>query len=389
VRLLDVTPEDGIKENWRWQTDALVSSNATEQRISNSSLPKRTFALNLKFDDANELRRNIAALFIGGKTKFQAPLYQYATRLKAAAIAGDTTLSILSGRTELRAGKAALIFDRNGSQLLTVDSLLSASATFLEPLARPYGVDASVCPVATVFAGNNAAISYGFTDEYASATLNLNETDFLNPFVSEFNAAVVPTFNGLPLLTARPVGTNFQDHFDTGIQPTDEGGVIDVRSPWTHAQIQMARDFTCQRKFNPDDWDYWRAFADAVKGSWKPFYMPTYRQDFAVVTPPAPGGNTLTFAGTFYADDWFPYAPFKALAIFSDGGVHYTTVTAAVSDGTNTNVTLGTALPGGGAYASNQRISLLQKVRIADDLIACDHYGLFTRLTLNIRTVDA
>lgn len=389
MKLLDALPEDGIGETWQWLTDAMVSSNATEQRVCNATLPKRIFQMNYQFDDADELRRHVAGMLIGAKGAMQAPLYQYQTRLKAVAAIGATTVSILPGRTELRPAGAALIFDRLGSQLVTVDSLTGASATFLEPLARAYGLDASVCPVATVYAGNNSAIAYGRLDHDGKASLTLRETTFLAPFVNPYNTAVVTTFNGLPVLTARPVGMDYPDAFDTGIQPTDEGGVVSIRSPWTHAQIQLQRSFTCQRKFNPADWDLWRVFADTVRGSWKPFYMPTYRQDFGIVTPPAPGGATVTFLGRSYADDWFPYAPFKALAIFSNGGVHYASVTGVAIVGGNTVATFAPALPGGAAYGVNQRVSLLQKVRIANDLIVCDHASLITKVSLTMRTVDA
>lgn len=389
MKLLDALPDDGIGETWQWLTDVMVSSNATEQRVSNSTLPRRTFGMKYQFDDATELRRHVAAMLIGAKTNFQAPLYQYQTRLKAVAAIGATTVSILPARTELRPGQAALIFDRSGSQLVTVDSLTGASATFLEPLGRAYGLDASVCPVAIVYAGNNSALAFGCLDHDGKATLALRETIFLAPFLNPYNTAVVTSFNGLPVLTARPVGTEYNDTFDTGIAPTDEGGVISIRSPWTHAQVQLQRSFNCQRKFSPADWDLWRVFADTVRGSWKPFYMPTYRQDFAVVTPPAPSGTTVTFLGRAYADDWFPYAPFKAIAVFSNGGVHYASVTGVAIVGGNTVATFAPALPAGGAYALNQRVSLLQKVRIANDQVVCEHFSLTTKVSLTMRTVDA
>lgn len=386
MRLFVQQPEDGISEVWTWLTDVMVSLNGTEQRVCNSDLPKRTFGYPLKFDDADALRAHISAMFMGAGSAFQLPLYQYQTRLTAKANTGATVVAAAGARTELRVGGAALIFDAAGYQLVTVQAVAGAAVTILEPLARPYGVDASLCPVATVFAGNNAVLSRGRMDHAATATLAAKEVGFLDPFVNALNAAVVTTFSGLPVLEARPIGDNYDVTFDTGIQTTEEGGIVDIRSPWNHAQLQLTLSFNCQRILNPADWDKWRKFLDAVKGSWKPFYIPSYATNFKLVTAPAIAGTTLTFGGTSYADDWFPYAPFKTIAVFHDAGVHYATVSAVAKVGGNTNVTFAPALPAG---ATNPSVCLLYKVRIANDQVSCDHFGQNTRLNLLVRTVDA
>jgi hypothetical protein len=388
MRLITQVPEEPINEEWTWLTDVMVSENGTEQRVCNRELPKFVFGLSLKFDDANDLRSHIASMLIGAKTAFQIPLYQYQTRLTAPAAIGAMGIAFASVRSELRVGDAALIFDRQGNtELKTVAALTGAGATFTTALAAAWGVTASVCPVASVYSPSVAMIDFGLLDHDASANLKVASTGFLNPFLNPYNAAALAMLNGSPVLEARPIGSDFTAGFDTGIKPTDEGGVVSIRSPWTHAQMTLARTFTCQRQLNPADWDKWRLFADTVKGSWKPFYMPTYRQDFTLTTAPVAGGTTLTFGGLSYLNDWFPFAPFKGVAIFYAGGVHYATVTACANVGGNSQVTFAPALPGGaGAIAG---VSLLLKLRIADDKVSCEHRGLHSRISLNLRTVDA
>jgi hypothetical protein len=386
MKLLAQVPEQPIKEDWQWLSNAMVSDNGKEQRVCNSSLPKPSYSLSLQFDAAADLRAHVAGMFTGAKGKFQVPLYQYGTRLKAVAAIGATVLSINTRRTELRIGSDCLIFDRSGYEQHTVQDFDAVSVTLVGGLVRAFDKTASICPVRTVYAANNAAIKYGRMDYDASATLNVFDAGFVDPFVNPYNDVAIATLNGVPILERTPTGGEFADTFDTGIKTTDEGGIPQIRSPWSHSQIVMQRSFVCDRFFSPLEWDYWRKFADTVKGSWKPFYMPTYRGDFGLTVPPVAGGSTLTFTGAMYHDDFFPYAPFKQVAIFHSGGVHYAAVTACALAGGNSGVTFAPALPAG---VTVDRVSMLLKLRIADDKVSCEHYSLYSLVNLALRTVDA
>ena len=130
----------------------------------------------------------------------------------------------------------------------------------------------------------------------------------------------------------------------------------------------------------------WRALADYAKGSANPFFVPTFRQDFPLNAVPAPGANTVTFKGSEYAEDFAEFEPFRQLAFFlEDGSVHYAAVTNCAVIGGNSTAIFAPAIPNGSLV---RKVSLLLKVRIADDRIVCEHRSLETILSINLRTAD-
>jgi hypothetical protein len=381
------TPEAPIGEDWKWQTDVILKDDGTEQSIELSDLPQRLFRTSFVYDDVDELRRDMALTLAFGQP-FDAPLWQYQTKLKAPAAMAETVLSILASRTDLRVGDDLYIFDKDGGEVRTIDALASNSVTLTAGLSRAYGTRAAVCPVRTLYSAGNAALDRLNPDRAARASWTLREVYFNDPFVHEFNEATLTMLGTLPVLEFRPIGTEFNEGVDTGAEVMDFGGALDIRDRWTSPKQNFARRFKSDRVFDPDDWDKWRVFADYAKGSCNPFYLPTYREDFGLVTPPALGGTTLVFEGALYRTDYFPHEAFKGVAIYTSAGVHYATVTNAINSGGNTQITFNPALPGSAGWNVGTTASLLLKCRIADDRISCNHFPLHTDIELNLRTVN-
>ncbi len=387
MKLLAQVPEQPITETFGWLTDVMVSNNGTEQRVSNSDLPGRAFSSKLQFDSEADLRAHVNGMFVGSKVTFQVPLYHYATMLKAPAASAQAVVMANTRRTELREGMSCLVYDRNGYELHTVLSIAADSVTLGENLVRAFPSRAWICPVSTVYARNNSQITFGNVDTDARADLNVQEPGFLSPFVNEFNNETVTLLNGVPVLTAHPIGREFEVDFDTGINIFDEGGIVTLYSPWTHTQLQMARTFLVERWFNPEVWDLWRVFLDTVKGRWKSFYFPTFRKDFDINVLPVAGGTTLRFTGTDYLVDWYPNGAFKGVALFNEAGLaHYARVTNCTNVGGNSNVTFTPAVPGD--FGVVDRVSLLLRVRLASDTVTVQHYGRHSMIDLSLRTVD-
>ncbi len=385
--LFDHIPETPIREDWEWETDVIISDNGTEQRISLRASPRRSYSQSFIFDDLNALNRHMRAMFMFGQS-FQAPLFCYMTRLTVAALASTSTIECNTRKTELRAGMSALIFDSAGTQLVTVDSVAPDVVTIEEELARDYNLGALICPVSTVVTGNSASVNRNNPDNIAQANLQFTETDYINPFLNAENDTVLPLLNGIPVLLKNAMGKEFEEAYDSGNEQIDYGGIIEIRNPWKHSQIVYPRTYLCNRVTNYLDWDFWRKFADYCKGSQKPFYLPTYREDFETVTPAAPSGTQITVTGHDYLNTYWEHEAFKQIAIYSDAGLHVARITAVADVSGNDRLTFTPALPAGAAWGINQRAGLVVRARIADDRISCEHHGLHTVLNIAIRTTD-
>lgn len=383
MKLLAQTPEAPIGETWTWQTDVIVATDGTEQRISLCEFPKRDLALTLGAVTEADVRAFTRAA-LGSGDGLAVPFYQAATRLTGSVAPGAAALSFNAGRTDLRDGCEALIFDRTGRRERVTLAVVSAGgATLATPLAQPWGRSASIAPVWGMVAGGSLGVTRKNPDFAAELKASFTELDFMVPFANEFAPFDLPMFGDYPVLNVNSIGTNFEQQYDTGAETIDYGARVEIRNPWLHAQIMLPRQFLCQRVLQPASWRMWRKLADYTKGSANPFYLPTFREDFERV---ALGANAVTFEGNEYAVEYAPHSPFQQLAFFLEGGaVHFAAVTNCAIVGGNSAVQFAPALPGGAVV---NKVSLLLKVRIADDRISCQHEALETTLSINLRTAD-
>jgi hypothetical protein len=383
MKFLANVPETPIIENWQWRTDTIVSDNGTEQRISLCEFPKRSLELNIGVDTEADMVAITRTLMLSG-AGLLVPFYQAATRLKADYVATEYTIQFDASRTDLRDGGEALIFDAQGrTERVTLDTVAVDGATLTEPLAGVWGRSASICPVWGMASSGALGLTRRNVDRSGDLKLALVELEFMEPFANEFAPYIHTMFGGYPVLAVNSIGQQFEQNYDTGLQTIDYGGVIELRNPWTHAQIVMPRMFQCNRVSEPASWNMWRSLADYARGSANPFYVPTFREDFVRISNTA---ATVTFAGSDYAEDFAPFAPFRQFAFFlEDGGVHYAAVSNCVVVGGNSVATFAPALPNGAVV---RKASMLLKVRIADDRISCEHRPLETILSINLRTAD-
>lgn len=383
MKLITNTPETPITEVWDWRTDIMVATDGTEQRVSLSEFPKRTLNMIFGLDTEGDVNRFLAvAMLAGGGVDL--PFFQAATRLTAGALAGDAALSLNTGRTDLRAGADALLFGPTGAiERVTIATLSAVGCTLAAPLAQSWNRRANIAPIWPMYSTGNLAMTRKNPDFTAEARAAFAELGFMEPFINQYAVFTMEQFNGYPVLPINAVGTEFEQTYATGAEIIEYGAMAEIRNPWLHAQIILPRQFLCQRVLEPNTWNMWRTFANYTRGSANPFYMPTFRNDFERVSNT---GNTVTFKGVEFNDEYAPFEPFRQLAFFlEDGGIHYAKVSDCDVVGGNSVVAFTPALPGGAVVA---KCSMLLKLRIADDKISCEHHSLHTMLSVNLRTAD-
>lgn len=381
------TPETPIGEEWKWETDLIVSYNGTEDPIPLLRYPKRIFKGDLRFDDLNDLRRHIAMMQKRFEVEFKFPLFQYQAKLKAAVTAGADSVTVNARRGNFKVGEAAIIIEDGEYEEVEIEALTDTTVTFVDPLANSYSTKAFVCPLSTVFANTNASVVRNNPDDIAKASFTYIERLPVEPFIGDLNEAELTTFDSLPVLDQLSIGTDFQSSVSTGLQAVEFLGGYDVVSPWDYMQWGFPVRFRFDNFPNVDGFEWWQLFAETIQGSQNPFLFPTNRADMEIVTPAALGGTGITVLGDEYSQHYWEHGGFSRIFIDSDAGRHYAKITGISSIAGNDRLTFTPALPGGAGWNVNQSIGFLLKCRNEDDRISLDHFGLYTEVTLAIRTV--
>lgn len=380
-------PEAPLKEEWAWLTDVATSYDGTEDAIPLLRYPRRMFTGQFLFTETADLRRHLAMATKRYRTEFGFPLFQYQTKLKAAASAGSNTVSVNARRGDFKTGVGAIIVEGATYEEVEVAVVTETSLQFVDNLANAYTKRAIVCPLATVYTPTGAGISRTTRDNGGTASFVYVERLPTLPFVNELNEATIATFESLPLLPYVPIGTNFNSSVATGLESVDYVGTSDFVSPWTYEQWAYSLTFNANRIGNVDDWEWWQKFADQIQGSQNPFLFPTNRDDLDVVVSATAGGTTIRVRGTEYSDHYWGHGGFSRIFIDTAAGRHYARVTGVAVIGGNDRLTFTPALPGGAGWASGQTVGFLLKVRNAVDKIDLTHYGLTTEIGLTVRTV--
>lgn len=379
-------PDDGIRETWTWPTDVMIADDGTEQRVSLTSLPKRSWSGTYFFDETEDMRRHLALMFAKFKTTFNWPLFHQSTLVKTALAGGESTLYCNTVRSDLRSGSSAYLYQGEAGELVVIDAVGVDNVTIIGTVVGAYS-RALLCPVMEVYTSEASGIVRKAVNNASTATFRYFANDFLTPFIPPGDVATLTMFNDYPVVDVRPVGNEFGQTLRTGTEIIDYGGVPTLRDRWISSQWAFPLTFQINTGSNPQLLRFWRTFADYARGGTNPFYVPTWREDMELLTPPAGLGTTMTFVGSQYREHYFPIPSFRTIAIRKlDGTVHYATVTNAADSAGNDAITFAPAVPAGDW--SSAEVSFMHICRIADDTVSLEHYALHSLLTISLQTVD-
>jgi len=381
-------PESPIREEWIWTTDLMTSYDGEEYRIPLNRYPKRIFSGQYSFDTVESVRRHLAFTFTRFGTIFQVPLYQYQIKLKSAAAATDTSVAVNAERSDFRVGETAFISEGGIFETLTVATVTSTEVAFTTPLVNSYTRRAIICPLTVCYTASGSSLSRLNSNNNATASYRYVEREPWTPFISSLNDAELVMFDDYAVLDFNAIGTEFDSTLDTGIIISEYIGLSDLFTPLTQSQFTFQRTWQVNRVFELDDWLWWYAFGDHVQGSFLPFLIPTHREDFTIVSAASASGTTVTVNGTEYSDHYWGVDTFARIVIDSSVGRHYAVITNVTEVAGNDVLTFTPALPAEAGWDVDQKIEHLLKVRIANDKIICDHYGLHTDISMSLRTVS-
>lgn len=387
--IVEGVPEVPIVEVWAWLTDVIASDDNTEQRIALRDSPRRRFTETLTFDTAEAVRDQLATMYGQYGGVVLVPLYQYQTRIKQPVTIGDTAIYINVDRTEVRAGAYVFIAGKDGAQLAKVSSVETDHIVLEEPAQYDYGTKTIVMPLVPGLMQTGTSFRRSAPNQSGIVELSVQESEPMLPFLRSTNTQTLTEFDGLPILERRPIGTEFDDTFDTGLELIDyETGNIGTRNSWAFGQIQGTRQFLCQRIWEPNDWDYWKVFLDYCRGKANPFLICSNRPDIVLATPPVADGATMVFAGSTYSTVYSANDAFKRVAIITAAGTHLAKILSVTSGDDGDTVTFTPAFPNAEGWDDIQEVSFMLKCRLSSDEVTLTHQALETTIALGIRTVE-
>lgn len=380
-------PESELTEKWVWPSDLIVKDDGTEQRISLSSLPKRSWQGQMRFDTVVSLRRFLATMFSQYSETFKWPNFALQVKVKARIAAAADTIYLNPARSDFRAGAQALIIEGDTYELFTVDEINSDHITSVAGLANAYSPRALVMPVLTVYPSQSASVTRTAPDHGAVANFEYFEYGFLDPFILEADEATLTLYQGLPVLNKRPIGNSFEMALATGNQVIDYGGLPSIRDQWNNSVWGFPLVFLWHRVLDPEDYQFWKTFADYCRGSTNPFYFPSPRADLEVRTEGVAAGTSITLEGTEYSEHYYVVDSMRDIVVTKpDGTQHFCRVTNVVSGTGHDVLTINPALPAGDW--TDQTIGFMYLVRLQDDAVTLTHQAVETTVRLNLRTTD-
>ncbi|MAD98786.1 MAG: hypothetical protein Unbinned200contig1000_24 [Prokaryotic dsDNA virus sp.] len=386
----NLIPDEPVKEIWEYKTDILVNHIGQEQRICLRKNPRVRQEFTFEIIDTRQRREqyNVVRKNIGAQSLV--PMYQYSVNLDQPSLIGATKIFLNNSDSNFRAEDFAVIVNPTTEEIV-ISKITSVDLDGIT-LQSPLGVDVDTHWVAAP--AINAIINDGSGINMRNVTgkLSVKADSFEEKTVVRPNSSrTIDTFDGIPFLNRRPlISADEKFNFEREILDNDTGA-REIKSSWLHPKISGTRAFRIQRIFDPDEMDYWRSFADSVRGGQKSFLMATWFPDLTLQNP----NQNFRLASTLIVnEDYFPglyyqYDTWKRIQIeYPDGSTSQHTINSAVTneDGTAT-ISFSPPIPDTPENESIKLISFLMKWR-ASDRIAFKHWANYSEVSFGMFSSD-
>lgn len=379
-----LTPVSPVNEVWQWNTVLTKSVAGFEQRMQLRDNPVVSLEQTFAIKDETDRRIFLTTLhkYIGVWDNL--PMYQYSTRLTGTSNSGVSTIAFDPEKTDIRGGEKIAIFDSALTfyELYTVNAVTANGCTLTEPLASTVTTDNFVAPAPRTRVLDNQSMSMVRFHGRGTMTSTL-DTDRA---VKRPNQNItLTTIDGLPLVDENFVVNN-------GVSEGMLYNVTTIEAPSIDPidfRIYNYPQWLTNRRYQVEgrNIDYWRELGDQLKGSLKPFWLPTFRNDIVLSETPNPGDSVIKSNQNGLIEQ-LTYQTNRRILITTPTGNFYRFIedVRELQDRT-VELELDSALGSNPGDATIERISFVQKVRIADDRITLTHTRTNTEIALAVSSV--
>lgn len=379
-----VYPDFPITEVWGFQTSVFRSISGKEQRRSHRANPIITYQYSALSLDAEGFRQIRQAVEIDVTTFYPVPMFQYFDWPELAT-ASDTRLYFRSEIVNPVVGGYIAI--GNDGTLQT--KFYEVTAVYADgcDILTPVGFDTTeanfVCPVRICRINNEAGSR--LAPVHANTTYSFVSVDRDVDFLRAGAAVSLPMVDDLLLLDA-PISaeTDLIEDYLSGVVTQDNGKA----TPRLYVDEPTRRRFDAvyvvDRLIRPDWLDFWRTFALATCGQWKPFAIPTYRADAVPASAPALGSGSVKLLDRA-AYDIFTAGGYCGLMFDTPNGRQYRKVSGVALDGNDTVCTLSEPIGNTAGDNDFDVVSFLMLARLGEDTLTLVHTDVTTTINFKIQ----
>lgn len=279
IVLLPVTFRSGLKEYLVWKTDVLNSYNGTEQRVRVRLSPRQQIA-GKAYLDPHEMHRVENLIYGWRKREWAIPMWIESRKIDSAVTAGDFTVNASTLYGDFRVDRLAVLWEGPRKyDVFQIASLTATTITANRAIAQDFSANAVLMPIRSARMMRDPVRSASGYDAVLEVLLEVTDNITLTTYAS------TTQWNGEDTYFIEPL-TGDEDGVDDSyihrIDTMDFGsGVVNWNAPWNN--IRISRAFELVLDGLEEIWEH-REWLHRRAGRLRPFYMPTFENNFKVLT---------------------------------------------------------------------------------------------------------
>lgn len=304
-----LVPETPLTEIWSFLTVVNLFDNGKEQRVALRNTPRYNLRFSFLILGDYDRRQVFDLLYKYQGIEFIYPLFHYSTPVEKAE-AGATQLYFDVTETDMRAGEQISIYDPFAETLryAEIATVEADGVTLAEPLPEAILAGCYVAPAIPFRIPE--LVGLRMNTVAGEATIRIEST---RPRVFQRidGSSLLTMLGNTVVLDRRPMN-DVSDELDHGVRWSDSGTSIPAANVKWRAALAVGSKRYRYNRFK--DSDYWRAFADAMKGRRGSFLLPTFFDDLPLAAAPALNAAQIV-TSNIQADEYLSNRAYKFLRI--------------------------------------------------------------------------
>lgn len=352
-------PQAPVLERLAWLTD-VMGSRTGEQRLKLRNVPRQSLDYDHRLD-ADQFSRAKAFVRRNGAVLVDAPVWPEAAWLGAVA-ADATSLSVDTTAADWREGGHLVVWESDSKfAVLEIDTVSSGSIALSDPVGIAF-TRAEVMPVRSAYIADGLSIARGST--FVDASLSILVTDNVDLSASDY-----PQYESLDVVTERTIMvSDISEHVVRSVEMVDNGfGPVALETRRNYADFGQALGFI---ENGPAAVWRRRRWLHSLGGKQKPFWLPAWNMDLSLQDPL---GSSDTVASVRSISPAATYVGRHVMVLLHDGTRFLRSITNAVPDGDNDDITLSASLGQAVTAAEIASFCFLSKVRLDSDVVSIEH----------------